>query len=122
MKRKPTKRVGQQIIESLQEAVEALRTGAPIEELFRCRRVEVEEVSIAHDPTSIKQTRELLAATPIVFAQLLGVSVQTVRAWEQGENVPSGIARRFMDEIRHDPEYWRKRLREVVVPKREKTA
>jgi len=39
-----------------------------------------------------------------------------VRAWEQGENIPIDIAKRFMDEIRHDPDYWRARLREIVVP------
>ena len=35
-------------------------------------------------------------------------------AWEQGANIPSDIAKRFMDEIRHDPEYARAVPRVVV--------
>ncbi len=119
---KPTKkRIGTQIVESLQEFLEDLRSGKPLES-FNLRRVEVNVESHAYDPELAKKTRASLKASQATFAHFLGVSVQTVRAWEQGENVPSGIARRFMDEIRHDPEYWRKRLREVVVPRRKKTA
>jgi putative transcriptional regulator len=118
MKRKTKKRIGQQIVESLQKFVEKLQSGADIEATFTCHRVEVNVDSAAYDPQVVKKTRKLLRASQAVFAQFLGVSVQTVRAWEQGENPPSDIAKRFMDEIRHDPDHWRTRLREMLVPKK----
>jgi hypothetical protein len=37
-----------------------------------------------------------------------------VQAWESGVNTPSDMACRFMDEIRHNPEYWQKRLSESI--------
>ena len=122
MNQKPKRRIADEIIESLKEAVEALRSGAPLEEVFTCRRVEVTLRTPLYGAVEVKQVRQLLRASQAIFAQFLGVSVQTVRAWEQGENVPSDIAKRFMDEIRHDPDYWRKRLREVVVVKKRKLA
>jgi putative transcriptional regulator len=122
MNKKPKKRIADQIVESLQEFVETLQGGADIETTFNCRRVVIDAPSTEYDENVVKATRKMLAASQAIFAQFLGVSVQTVRAWEQGENVPSEIAKRFMDEIRHNPDYWRQRLREVVVPKKRKTA
>jgi putative transcriptional regulator len=63
----------------------------------------------------VKQTRALLGASQAVFANFLGVSVKTVRAWEQGVNTPSAMACRFMDEIRRDPKHWIARLSEAAV-------
>ena len=54
--------------------------------------------------------RKALGVSQPVFAQILGASVQSVRAWEQGAKPPSGVARRLIGEIRHDPAYWRKRF------------
>jgi len=122
MNKKPKKSIGEEIIESLKEAVEGLRSGIPLEEVLTCRRVEVAPRTTEYGTSDAKQVRQLLRASQAIFAKFLGVSVQTVRAWEQGENVPSDIAKRFMDEIRHDPDYWRKRLREVVVVKKRKLA
>lgn len=122
MNKKPKKRIADEIIESLQEAVESLQGGAAIEDVFTCHRVEVAAPSPQYAALDVKQVRKLLRASQAIFAQFLGVSVQTVRAWEQGENVPSDIAKRFMDEIRHNPDYWRQRLREVVVVKKRKVA
>jgi DNA-binding transcriptional regulator YiaG len=55
------------------------------------------------------------AGSQAVFAKLLGVSLNTVRAWEQGVNHPSDMACRFLDEIRRDPAYWVRRLKEAVI-------
>jgi DNA-binding transcriptional regulator YiaG len=54
--------------------------------------------------------RKALGVSQPVFARILGASVQSVRAWEQGVKPPSGVARLLIGEIRHDPEYWRKRF------------
>lgn len=50
-----------------------------------------------------------------MLAELLGVSFNTIQAWEQGVNQPSDMTCRFLDEIRRDPAYWMRRLKEAVV-------
>jgi putative transcriptional regulator len=112
------KRIGQQIVESLQKFVETLQSGADIETTFNCHRVEIPAGPPPCDAKTVKNTRKMLGASQAVFAAFLGVSVQTVRAWEQDENVPSDIAKRFMHEIRLNPDYWRTRLGEMSVPKK----
>ena len=67
-----------------------------------------------YDGKKVKATRKLLGASQSVFAQFLGVSVRSVRAWEAGRKGPLDSVARFMDEIRHNPEYMRQRLRESV--------
>ena len=58
----------------------------------------------------VAAARKALGVSQPVFAKILGASVQSVRAWEQGAKPPSGVARRLIGEIRHDPAYWRKRF------------
>jgi len=72
----------------------------------------------AYSPELVKATRKSLRASQKVFAELLGVSVKTVCAWEQGINTPQDVACRFMDEIRHDPSYWLKRIKESAIVKK----
>ncbi len=109
--------VADQIIERMRDFTEALKSGEPIEERFTCRTIALDLRPTPHEPKLVKKTRQLLGTSQAVFALLLGVSPNTVRAWEQGVNTPSDIACRFMDEIRRDPEYWCKRLRSAVVVK-----
>ncbi len=112
------KRIGQQIVESLKGFVESLQSGADIETAFNCHRVEKPAGPPPCDAETVKTTRRMIGASQAVFAAFLGVSVQTVRAWEHDENVPSDIAKRFMHEIRLNPDYWRSRLRTMSVPRR----
>ena len=58
-----------------------------------------------YGPALVKRTRAILSVSQGIFAQFLGVSVNTVQAWERGINVPKDVACRFMDEIRHNPDY-----------------
>lgn len=112
------KRIGQQIVEGLQKFVETLQGGADIETTFNCYRIEKPAGPPPCDAQTVKITRQMIGASQAVFAAFVGVSVQTVRAWEQDKNVPSEIAKRFMHEIRLNPDYWRGRLREMSVPKK----
>jgi DNA-binding transcriptional regulator YiaG len=93
--------------------VDHLRSGAPIEEKYTRRRVVLELQPRTYSARQVKETRKLLNASQALFAQFLGVSATSVRSWEQGV-APSGMARRFMDEIRRDPQYWRSRLKESL--------
>jgi putative transcriptional regulator len=112
-----SKAIGAEIIEGLEEFVDALKSKENISQKFNCRKIVLDLQPRSYSPALVKQTRTLLAASQAVFAQFLGVSVQTVRAWEQGKNPPQDVACRLMDEIRHDPDYWRKRLLEMAVSK-----
>src|SRR5207302_1260542 len=113
---KVTKRrsVAERMVQRLQDFTEALESGADISQRFTCRTVTRAAPPTTYHPRLVRETRGLLAASQAVFARFLGVSVQTVRAWEQGVNTPSPLASRFLDEIRHNPAYWRARLRETV--------
>lgn len=95
----------------------ALASGVDITKKFTVRRVQVTVTPAMFTPEIVKDTRRLLRASQAVFASFLGVSVQTVRAWEQGTNPPSDMACRFLDEIRLNPPYWQKRLKESMLVK-----
>jgi putative transcriptional regulator len=45
-----------------------------------------------------------------LLATFLGISIDTLRSWEQGKRAPQPIAQRFLSEIESDPGYWRQRL------------
>lgn len=115
-RRKPS--VAEEIIAGLSEFAEVVKSGQPVREVFNCRRVRLDLRPSPYDAGSVRATRDLLGASQSVFALLLGVSASTVRAWEQGAAKPSGMARRFMDEIRVDPERWVERLKRAAVPKK----
>jgi|GEM_PF-1121070 len=93
---------------------------ATIEERYTSHRVRLDLVPTVYTPELVKTTRRVLAASQTVFASFLGVSVKTVRAWEQGVNIPQEAACRFMDEIRHNPEYWQSRLQQLAIRKTSK--
>lgn len=109
--------VAKRIIEGLTDLATSLERGDDLNESFTCRKVSLNLEPTSYTPNLVKKTRKLLGASQTVFAMFLGVSPQTVRAWEQGKNVPNDIACRFMDEIRHDLEYWKKRMAALFSPK-----
>lgn len=109
--------VADRILQRLEGFTEALEKGEVIQKRFTCRRIELDLKPIPYEPEAVKKIRGLLGASQTVFARLLGVSVRTVRSWEQGINSPSDMACRFMDEIQRNPKYWIARLKEAAVPK-----
>lgn len=106
--------IGARIVERLQEFTEDLEKGMPIAEHYTCRRMTLDVKPRRYTTAMVKRTRKMLGVSQTLFAQFLGVSPSTVRAWEQGTNTPSDVASRFMDEIRLDPPYWMRRFRGAV--------
>ncbi len=102
------------IVQRLEEFTEALEKHEVLSQRFTCRKVELDLKPELYSPALVKKTRAVLRASQAVFALFLGVSVRTVRAWEQGINTPSDMACRFMDEIRGNPDLMRKRLQMAV--------
>jgi len=111
------KSLGQTIANRLNEFADALASGEDVEAKFTCCKVVLKLAPSAYSPALVKKTRAVLSVSQGIFAQFIGVSIDTVQAWEGGVNRPSDMACRFMDEIRTSPIFWRKRLRELVEPK-----
>jgi putative transcriptional regulator len=61
--------------------------------------------------TQVKQIRSALKLSQPVFAQLLNVSSETIKAWEQGKRVPDGAAVRLLEVAEDHPEVLLPKLR-----------
>jgi putative transcriptional regulator len=115
------KSIGQWIGEGFKQIADSLKTAKKTGRPTLTRhRVSLNLISTKYSPKTVRKTRDLLGCSQSIFARFLGVSISTVRNWEQGVNEPEHVARRLMDEIRHDPVYWKKRLRALTTPKASK--
>ncbi|MBX9580856.1 MAG: helix-turn-helix domain-containing protein [Gemmataceae bacterium] len=104
---------GRRVVAGIEAVTEALREGgmAEVERRFTVRWVRRAGFPrVPADPAAVAAVRASVGASQAAFAALLGVSANTVRAWEQGVNPPSGLAARFLAEIQSDPEYWKRKL------------
>lgn len=112
---KKNRSVGERLLSGMAEVTEALQKNNF--EKLTVRSIKLDLVPTPYDKALVVETRSLLSVSQAVFAQFLGVSVSTIASWEQGDNKPSDMACRFMDEIRHNPSYWRDRLMDSVIGK-----
>ncbi len=71
--------------------LESVREGGAI---LRGRRKANRE--FVFGPSDVKKIRASLALTQEQFAQMIGVSVGTLRNWEQGRRIPEGPARALL--------------------------
>lgn len=60
--------------------------------------------AIADNAERIRRIRRRLDASQREFAEMLNVSLGTVRSWEQGLRTPDGAARRLLDIAEHQPD------------------
>jgi putative transcriptional regulator len=115
------KPIGRLIAEGLQELADELKHDKQkVATKFTRHKVALNLVPTEYRAETVKQTRKSLECSQAIFAQFLGVSISTVRNWEQGVNTPEHAACRLMDEIRHNPKYWKSRLRQLAVRKKAK--
>jgi putative transcriptional regulator len=102
-------RLGALIVEGLQEAL-AYERGELTN--VRVHRVEVTarsahvELPPWYAPHLIRQIRHKLSVSQAIFAEMLGVSASSVRAWEQGKREPDGPARRLLQIAETHPEVF----------------
>lgn len=108
------KSVGTRILEGLAEFTEALESDTSLETRLTGHTVTIDLTPTRYRPRDVRATRLSLGASQSLFARFLGVALGTVRAWEQGRNVPGGAAARLLDEIRLNPEFWSARFRSVL--------
>ncbi len=62
-------------------------------------------------PADVRGIREQLDTTQAEFARMIGVSVATLRNWEQGRRVPEGPARALLRVAAADPKAVARALR-----------
>lgn len=108
--------ISNEILNGLTEFADALESGEDLGDKFTCHRVRLDLQPEEYTPEKVLETRVALRVSQPLFAKFLGVSVKTVRAWEQGDNKPNMMACRFMDEIRKDPQHYLKQLTARVRP------
>lgn len=106
--------MGGEILKRLARFTKALETTDDLASRFTVRTVRTMAEPTDYSAELVKQTRHILRASQAVFACFLGVSRAAVRDWEQGSKSPNGSARRMMDEIRRDPDYWTARFHEMA--------
>ena len=93
----------------LKKFTEHLESGQTVSGTYSCRKVLLDIEMQPYTAKMVKEVRGLLKVSQTLFAKFLNVSVSAVQKWERG-SPPDGAACRLMDEIRHDPEHWRKRF------------
>ena len=81
-----------ELLTSVQEGAKILREEAPAYRTFN------------FSAPDIKQIREMYLLSQSQFAALLGISVRTLRNWEQGRRVPEGPARVLLQVVAKHPE------------------
>jgi len=106
---------GAKIVAALERFRDTLESGVPVEQRYTVRKIRLKLTPRTFEPKEVKDVRVALGISQPVFSQFLGVDVKTVRSWEQGQRVPSGMACRFLEEIEADLEHWRGRLRNVLI-------
>lgn len=91
--------LGKLIIEGLEQALAYTRGEATD---VRVHTVEVTarkahlELPPYYPPYLIREIRHRLSVSQAIFAEMLGVSASSVRAWEQGKREPGAPARRVL--------------------------
>jgi len=102
--------LGAEMVAGLSAFCDALESGEPIEKRFTVRTVSLDLQPRPYEAADVKHVRAKLNASQALLAKFLGVSVKSVRAWEQGTRPVPPIACRFMDEIMDNPRMWKRRL------------
>lgn len=87
------------IMQGLSEATEHAQGNRKL----NARTVTVQPVQV-YKASEVKAIRQTVGASQALFANILGVSVKTVEAWESGRNQPDGAARRLLAMMQADPD------------------
>lgn len=119
MRNEELTRNGAEIVDALTEFYEVLKEGGSeaVGRRFTVRTVELNLEPKAYTGEDVKKVRGILGLSQPLFARFLGVSVNAVRNWENGGQTPSTLACRFLDEISHNPELFKERVRNAIVSK-----
>ena len=102
-------KLGQELIAGLGEAVDHTRGTKKL----RASTLDIPEPAKLWPKEQIARLRKRrFGMSQPVFASLLSVTASTVRAWEQGQKVPSGAARRLLEVAEIEPGVFQRLARE----------
>jgi putative transcriptional regulator len=102
--------LGAEMVAGLSAFCDALESGVPVETRYTVRTVSLDLKAKPYAADDVKRIRNSLGASQAIFAMFLGVSVKTLRSWEQGTRPVPTIACRFMDEIADNRDLWTRRI------------
>ena len=88
------------IVEGLQEAIDFEKG---IDNGARRKIIKIKPLP-QYEAKEIKSIRNGLKLSQASFAELMGVSIKTVEAWESGRNVPQGPALRMLELLKDEEE------------------
>ncbi len=111
---KPLSPLGAEMVAGMSAFCDALEAGEPVEKRFTIRTVTLDLHSKPYGPDDVKRVRSKLNASQALLARFLGVSVKTIRSWEQGLRPVPKMACRYLDDIITYPDLWRDRLRGAI--------
>ncbi len=119
MRNKELTRNGAEIVGALTEFLDVLKEGGSeaVARRYTVRTVELNLEPRNYTSQDVKKVRSILGLSQPLFARFLGVTVNAVRNWENGGQTPSKLACRFLDEINHNPELFKERIRDAIVSK-----
>lgn len=76
-----------------------------VREAGKIRKNQLKPGRVFHfEPADVKKIRERLGMSQTEFALMIGVSVATLRNWEQGRRVPEGPARALLKVVAKRPD------------------
>ena len=93
-KKAPKRGIGDELLQSIQEALDHAR-GREV----AVRRTEVDTLAV-----EVKRIRKKVRLSQDAFAEVLGVSASGLRKWEQGQRRPSGAALTLLQIMDREPE------------------
>ena len=70
-------------------------------------------IDLPYDPKAIRERMQL---GPSAFASLLGVSLRTVRYWEEGKRQPSGASKALLAVAAKRPDVLLEVMKDTLVP------
>lgn len=109
--------LGKLLIRGLQEAIAYERgelTGLRVDTMPVTARKARLERPPWYPPYLVREIRQKLAVSQAIFAQMLGVSTSTVRAWEQGKRECEGPASRLLQIAEAHPEVLKEVCGEII--------
>ncbi len=74
---------------------------------LKSHRFQIEPIN-SFSATEVKAIRAEQRLSQKLFADIMGVSVKTVEAWECGRNAPSGTACRLLGILKKDRDFLKK--------------
>jgi putative transcriptional regulator len=103
-----------EMLEGGRKLIEELDAGVPLEQAGHVTWITAPIEPARYGPEELRAMRAKLGATQADLAAFIGVSLPTVRSWEQGTRPCPKVVRRYLDDIQSYPQIWTDRMNRAV--------